>query len=207
MFTPRKLYKIPPLWAGETVYIIGGGPSINDLDLGPLKEKRTIGVNVAFKHYPWVDVVYFGDCSLYTALKDDLLLYRGLKLSSCGRVPAKGWPGVKRVSRGRPSGIETSRRDRIAWNSCSGSSAINIAYWLGAKRIVLLGFDMRRVEKKKNFHGDYPHEDPNLSPFKRYLRHFPKIATDAKRLGIEILNCSDVSLIEQFPKVKLEDTF
>lgn len=206
MFTPRQSWKIQPIWSGATVYIIGGGPSVNDLDLEPLKERRSIGVNVAFRHYPWVDVMYFGDCSIYGDIRKDLLQYGGLKLSSCGRIPEKGWPGVKRIGRGKPSGIERSRRNKIAWNGNSGSSAINIASWMGATRIVLVGFDMRRVSKKKNFHEDYPREDLNLSPFKRYLRHFPKIAEDAKSLGIEILNASPVSLIKEFPIVKLEDT-
>jgi len=205
-FTPRQPFKIPPIWSGETAYIIGGGPSLKDQDLSPLQDQRTIGVNVAFRYYPWVDVVYFGDCSLYSAIRKDLLEYKGLKISSCGRVPDHGWPGVKRVTRGKPSGLESSRRDRISWNGNSGSSAINIAFWFGVKRIVLLGFDMRIVDKNKNFHSDYGYEDPLHHPFKRYLRHFDKIAEDAKALGIEILNCSPVSLIEQFQKVKLEDT-
>lgn len=206
MFTPRQPFSIPSIWGGETAYIIGGGPSVNDLDLDLLKDKWTIGVNVAFRYFPWVTAMYFGDCSLYPSIREDLLNYKGLKFCSCGRVPEKGWPGVKRITRGKPSGIDSSRRHRIAWNGNSGTSAINIAYWLGAKRIVLLGFDMRRFDKSKNFHSDYPKESPELSPFKRYLRHFPNVAADAKSLGIEILNCSDISLIEQFPKVKLEDT-
>lgn len=204
---PRGPWKIPPIWEGNTAYIIGGGPSINDMDLNPLRDKRTIGVNVAFRYFPWVDIIYFGDCSLYAEIKDDLRKYCGLKLSSCGRVPEKGWPGVKRLLRGKPAGIDSSFRNKISWNGNSGASAINIAYWLGAKRIVLVGFDMSRTKEAKNFHQDYPRESPTFAPFKRYLKKFPTIAADAKALGVEILNASPVSTIEEFPKVNLEDTF
>lgn len=206
MSSLKKPWPIPNIWKDSTVYIIGGGPSINDLDIDLLKGQKVLGTNVSFKYYPWIDAVYFGDCSLYGRIHDDLLKFGGLKITSCNRAPDKGWPGVKRICRGKPSGIDSSRRFRISWNGNSGSSAINVAYWLGAKRIVLIGFDMRRVDKAKNFHNDYQEEKPDFSPFKRYLRHFRQISHDANSLGLEILNASPVSLIEEFPIVKLEDT-
>lgn len=54
-FTP------PKIWRGQTVFIIGGGPSINDTPLHLLHGRRVIGVNNAYLLGPWVDVCWFGD--------------------------------------------------------------------------------------------------------------------------------------------------
>lgn len=102
-------------------------------------------------------------------------------------------------------GIESQDRDAISWNNNSGASAINVSYWLGAKRIVLLGFDMRMVDGKKNYHTDYKGERKNSSIFERHLRGFQQISEDAKQLGIEILNATPNSAVTQFLFVKLED--
>jgi predicted peroxiredoxin len=42
-------------------------------------------------------------------------------------------------------------------------------------------------------------------PFERHLRGFPDIAKDAKQRGIEILNCSQESVIKEFRKVTVQD--
>jgi hypothetical protein len=104
----------------------------------------------------------------------------------------------------------------VAWNGNSGASAINLAYWLGAKRVVLIGFDMKLPEDKHNkkaqthWHNFYePKWDKRnailSNPYGRFMRHWPQIARDAKNLGLEILNASEGSALTMFPIVKMED--
>lgn len=97
----------------------------------------------------------------------------------------------------------TEDRNKVCWNGNSGGSAINIAYHLGAKKIVLVGFDMRRVNGEKNFHND--HKEQQHNPFRRHLKGFPIIAKDAKRLGLEIINATPGSAIDSFPITTLEN--
>jgi hypothetical protein len=176
------------------------------MDFTPLHSQRVIGVNQAYKLGPWVDVCYFGDCGWYALNSPQIRGYAGLKITSCGRCPEKGWPDVHRVRRTKQHGIESDHRDAIAWNNNSGASAINVAYWLGAKRIVLLGFDMHLDRAgKKNWHADYRGEQVTPAIFEKHLRGFPQIARDAGQLGIEILNATPDSAVTVFPMVKLED--
>lgn len=203
--TARTLWHIPELWPGSTVFIIGGGPSITNVDLSLLHSQRCIGVNQAYKFGPWVDVCYFGDCGWYGQNLPLIRSFGGLKLTSCTRCPSKGWKHVHRIRRSKMYGLETERRDSIAWNNCSGASAINIAFWLGAKRIVLLGFDMRLDRGKKNYHNDYQGSVNNPDIFKKHMRGFPQIARDALTVGIEILNATPNSAITNFPSVRLEE--
>jgi len=132
--------------------------------------------------------------------------YPGIKVTSCARVPEKGWKDVHRLNRTKPYGIESKCSDAISWNNNSGASAINIAYHFGAKRVVLLGFDMCLSDKKKkNWHDDYKREAKNPHIFERHLKGFDQIAEDAKALNLEIINCTEGSAITQFPIVPLKE--
>ena len=201
----RKPVALPKIWAGATVYIIGGGPSLNDCDLTLIHDKRVIGVNQAFRLGSWVDVLYFGDCSFYKDNIKDIRAFAGLKISSCGRIPVQGWPGVLRLKRKKPRGIET-RPNSVSWNGNSGASAISIAAHLGAKRIVLVGFDMRKVEEKHHWHSHYKDRGKTWDPYIVHMKGWPTIAQDAKKIGIEIINATPGSAITEFPFMPLEDT-
>jgi hypothetical protein len=48
-------------WAGETVFIIGGGPSVLGVDLEVLRGRRVIVINSSVYAAPWADMLYFGD--------------------------------------------------------------------------------------------------------------------------------------------------
>ena len=201
----RAPWQIPQLWPDSTVFILGGGPSLTDVDLTPLHSQRVLGVNQAYKLGPWVDAMYFGDCEWYGKNLPAIRDYAGLKITSCGRCPEHGWRHVHPVRRTKMYGIDSNSRDAISWNKSSGASAINVAYWLGAKRVVLLGFDMQMQGEHKNWHDDYRGEVKNPELFTQHLHCFPYIVEDAQALGLEILNATPGSAITQFPFVDLKD--
>jgi len=92
------------------------------------------------------------------------------------------------------------------WNISGGACAIGLAYHFGVKRIVLLGFDMRKVDGKANWHDDYVVPKPfRFNPYSRFLSVFPGIAKDLKRLNVECVNATPGSALTVFPIVKLED--
>ena len=99
----------------------------------------------------------------------------------------------------------------VSWNCNSGSAAISIAANAGAARIILLGFDMKLDKEQQHWHDLYGRnaprnpKKPRHFPFDRHLRGFPEIAKDAKRRGIEILNCCSDSAITCFPKYSLKE--
>jgi hypothetical protein len=55
------MFNPPKIWKGRVAFILGGGPSLNDVDFALIKEERVIGVNNAYKLGAWVDVCYSGD--------------------------------------------------------------------------------------------------------------------------------------------------
>lgn len=67
----------------------------------------------------------------------------------------------------------------------------------------MLGFDMRRVDDKANWHDDHPVRQKD--PYHRFVRLFPHIAKDAEGLGLEIINATPGSAIDQFPIMSLDE--
>lgn len=197
------------------MFILGGGPSLNNVDFSLIQHRRIIGVNnsygdptynrrrklIKYNPRPWVDVCWFGDSRWYSWHIKSLREFPGLIAHCAPRL--KDVRGLHSYNRGKPAGIET-RPNYISWNRNSGASAINLAYHLGASRIVLIGFDMRMVGDKANWHDDHPKCSSKRNPYFRFLRSFPKIAKDASDLGLEIINCTPDSAIDQFPIMTLE---
>ena len=204
--TEIQLWSIPELWPGSTVFIIGGGPSLMGMNLEPLKDKRVIGTNVAFLKYPWVDVTFFGDCGFRATVFDQLWRWRGLKITCCDARTASGWNDVRVVGRSRKRfGIEHENRSKISWNGNTGASAINLAWWLGARTVVLLGFDMRPVGEQHNWHDFYPKRGRNFNPYRNHMKGWPHIAADAAQIGLSVCNATPDSAIQEFPYVPLEE--
>jgi len=212
-----SLWEIPELWPDSTVFILGGGPSLNQLDLTLIHDKRVIGVNQAFKLGTWVDVCWFGDRTWYDdKAGKEIYRYGGL-IVTCSNPGARGRSKrVKYVGRSNKGmdGIESKSRQHVCWNSNSGASAINLAYWLGAKTVVLLGFDMQipndLKDHKDHWHNDYEAKIDKRTgklydPYKRFMKYWPKVAKDAKNLGLRIINATPGGSLNCFERMSLEE--
>lgn len=196
----------PPIWQDGECYIIGGGPSVNSTDLSLLKGRRVIAVNQAYKLGRF-DVLFYGDCPWWQRERDNLTDWPGLIVHACCN-----WEGigrVKRIKRTKAIGPMEKNPALLAWNLSSGACAINLAVHFGVKRIVLIGFDMRKVDGETNFHHDHPHhkrkQGKSYNPYARFLQPFPVIAKSLQQLGIECINATPGSALEVFPIMTLEE--
>jgi hypothetical protein len=229
------LWQVPKIWDGGEVWILGGGPSVTkefnipekvvkDVGKGILPvsvyspylssihNKHIIGINVAFLIGDWIDIVFFGDTSFLLPNKEKLAMFPGLKVSCTPHAEKYSW--VKYVARDpdHPHGLSPNPK-MVGWNANSGAAAISLAIHLGAKRIILLGFDMNLDEKNHmhwhNLYGKNEVLENGVNrrklPFVRHLTGFPVIARDAKRIGVTIINASPTSAINDFPKVSVKD--
>jgi len=228
------IWQVPPIWEGGDVWIIGGGPSVprqfgipekviqsvvngtsSPSVYSPymeyLHDKHVIGINVAYLIGDWIDAVFFGDQGFFLTHQAGLARFPGLKVSCSPGIEKTPW--VKYLGRDKTKirGI-TDNPKMVSWNGNSGAAAISMAVHAGAKRILLLGFDMQvNVNNDQHWHDIYgrkqprPKNKPIRYPFERHLRGFPEIARDAKRMGVEILNVNSDSAITNFPKYNLKE--
>lgn len=209
---PRfKFWHVPRIWAADTtVFIIGGGPSLEGVDLSPLQDRRCIGVNCSYMRWPWIDFTFFGDKKFLDwhmeQYREQFLTYPGLVVTNCDNLANLKTPKFIRVLKRVDNGL-TDKRDSCGWNANSGAGAINLAFLLGSKRIVLIGFDMKAGEGKKlNWHDYHIRKDKKLQ-YTRFRHRFQFVKLAAERLGIEIINANPDSALEHFPKIPLEKAF
>jgi hypothetical protein len=96
----------------------------------------------------------------------------------------------------------------IHFGGNSGYQAINLAFLLGARRILLLGFDMGYGKSgKRHFFGDHPGGMNVPSPFPDFINSFRSVAAQAPDLGLEIVNCSRETALDCFPRAPIERYF
>ena len=57
----NPFWSVPREWPGETVFIVGGGPSVLGQDLKALRGRRVIAINSSVYAVPWADILFFGD--------------------------------------------------------------------------------------------------------------------------------------------------
>ena len=193
---------VPKEFEGETIYIIGGGPSLKNFDFRSLAGSRTIAVNKAMFFYPNADVLYWTDSRFYTWYKNDIDNFKSLKFTI--KAGSQYNTDVKILKKGKAHGLEKDPQI-LAHGFNSGYAAINLAYHLGAKRIILLGFDMSMSGLESHFHDGYPTVPAGNKVYQdKFLPGFKQLSAELKAAGIVVLNASPYSKLTAFPKITLE---
>lgn len=105
----------------------------------------------------------------------------------------------------RDAGFNTAR-DSINGGGNSGYQAIHLAATFGAKRIILLGYDMQRTDGKLHWHGKHWGRLPNGNGFPSWIKQMSPLAKDLRKLGVEVINCSRQTALRCFPRASLEET-
>ena len=91
----------------------------------------------------------------------------------------------------------------------SGFCALNLAYIWRPRRIVLFGFDMQRGPKGEPYwHESYPWRPGGATSPRRYCdwaRGFRKAKQRLDARGVKVVNASDRSLLDMWPRVSPEE--
>ena len=193
-------------WKDRDVYIIGGGPSLEGFDWELLREEYTIGCNSAFRlGYPICNMCIFGDAKFWDAYQEELLNFTGPVFTNCATVITRA-PQWLYTSPRKNNGLFT---DALGWAGNTGSSAINLAIQLGAKRVLLLGFDMALNEEGQNNWHKYGLDNVGEAQFTRFKNGFKGVVADWKEKfsEVEIINLNPQSALTGFPKMSFEDFY
>ena len=158
--------------------ILATGPSMSQAIANSVRGKGTvIAVSDSYKLAPWADILVSSDAAWWRFHKPE---FAGRKLSG---VPVHG--------------IELA--EGVVSGSNSGLIALQVAVNLGAKKVLLCGYDMGGT----HFFGPHPDGLKNTAP-KRF-EVFKKQFENYKPKGIEILNCTQGSALRAYPMARLED--
>ena len=212
----KQYWTAPEMWPESTFVIVAGGPSVtpaqvdcccNRQDRGSLV--RVIAVNDAYRIAPWADVLYFCDDKWWQWHAKKLADWRGLIVRLAGGQHDFGDARIKVLKNMDKAGL-CPFRDGLHNGSNSGYQAINLAVHLGAKRILLLGFDMQAPlvngRPKTHWFGDHP-GGTSPSVYSQMLPWFDSLVAPLAKRGVEVINCTPGSAIKVFPRAGIEEAF
>ena len=197
----------------QKIIVLGGGPSLGEMDLEPIKSYPVIGTNAAVFLGDWVDIIFWGDDRFYRWYPNALENFPN-RVIHCA-TQYKDHPKFEYLEK-VPAPEQTKKIDPIVWNKNkiawftnrggnAGASAIALSLKLGAKQIILLGFDFKTKNGKHNYHS-YHNHTPDKSIYQnKFLIHFERLAEETERLGIQVINATPDSALDVFPKNKLEN--
>jgi hypothetical protein len=188
----------------DTFVLIGGGPSLTPADVDAVRgHARAIAINDAYKLAPWAFCLYAAD-KKWIDWHDGVPSFRGSKYSieSSDTTTRPGWTVLRNTGF---LGLETDPKGlRAGFNS--GYQAINLAVHFGAKRIVLLGYDMAPNHGgPSHWFGEHPDKVP--SPYPQMREAFESLVEPLEANGVEVVNCSRRTALTAFPCRSLEDVF
>lgn len=96
--------------------------------------------------------------------------------------------------------------DVIHTGGNGGYQAVNLAFLMGFKKIILLGFDMQRTGGKTHFHGDHHGmNNPYDNLFRQWIQNFDLMAKDLRAAGVEVLNATRETALTCFPRISVLD--
>lgn len=197
-FTPD-----PTEWAGERCFIVCGGPSVREQgNLIPRLKGRMIVIKQAVILKPDADIMFVSGRDDAWVCKDFFPQFRGGRI-----VCRKAYPGF-------PDQVLFTKRTRVADRLCkdlgwlagldAGTSALNLAYQLGAAEIVLLGYDMGGARWFRPTEIKHHLPVPPKAHHDRHMAAARGVAKDLAAAGVKVWNASPRSAATFFEHRPLE---
>lgn len=177
---------------------IASGPSLTQDQVDYVRGKgRIYVVNDCYKLAPWADVLYAADTDWWDC-HNGVNGFAGDKWTVSHEASKKY--GINRIDY-KPKELWSNSQDWIATGKNSGFQAINLAAIQGAKKIILLGYDLGYTEKKHWF-GDHPASINRGSDYASWIDHYKKAKPF---INCEVINCTPNSNLKCFDMMDLRE--
>ncbi len=186
----------------ETWVVIASGPSLTQAQVDYCQGRaRVLAINDNFRLAPWADCLYACDLKWWDWNHDDALEFESEKWTQDKKAADKY--GLFYIESSSKLGLSVDKS--VIHQGCNGGyQAINLAYHFGAERIVLIGYDMK-IGKDGRSHWFGDHKDSVRSNYGSWLPLYGSIASHAKEIGLDIVNCTMDSALTCFRKADLRE--
>jgi hypothetical protein len=182
----RRLVKFRGLHSGEDCFIIGNGPSLNTMDLTPLKNYHTFGLNKIYLIFDKVMLPLSYHVAVNSlVIKQSLTAFESLPCPSflsydVARTIVRPLDHIYFVlTQGWPPSFHNDITQRLYEGATVTYVAMQIASYLGFRQIFLIGVDHNFTASgtphdKQFLHGEDPnHFDPRYFQDKEW--HLPDL--------------------------------
>jgi len=182
------------------------GPSLDEETINRIYSEsgwRYIGISDCYRICPYVDFFYACDTRWWNIHYE--------KVKEWGQCENGFW-GTEQETKKRYPDIHwimgsggvgwSGTQDKIHYGSNSGFQITNIAYLLGIKYMVLVGFNMTLVDNKSHFFGDHPKGLARNTSYHSFATQFDKIKVPP---DMKVINSTNPTKLTAFPTMNLED--
>lgn len=206
------LWAVPRLFPDSTWVCIASGQSLTDDQVEHARKAMyaeachvAVCNNNVFKA-PWADHLHFCDREWFDwyGNREEFINFTGRK-TTCDRTLTIDCPEAHVLKVNQDFGL--SQNPSLICGSSSGQQIINIASLYGAKKIILIGYELQPQPHDatvNHWFGKHPRAN-SISSLAPMLAGFSRIPPDAERLGIDIINCSHNTAIECFKRDTIEN--
>lgn len=202
----NELFAPGPIWDGERVVVVAGGPSVS------LRQVRAIGIARAHDRCRVIavsDAVYpcwFADCLFSSDAKwwDHHLgvpTFKGQKVS-------RNCLGRYDVDYLRETGVDgfDPEPGTVRHGSNSGHQAVHLAAQLGAREIIIVGMDFTDKDfARDHWFGRHTGNMDMCSDTAKWRQRLQTLTDALAERGVQVLNASLSSTIKWLPTVSLEN--
>lgn len=224
----QRLAALKHRHAGERCFIIGNGPSLNRTDMSLLRDEYTFGLNrisLAFDRIGY-------ETSCLVCVNPHVLRQSGMELSQFVGPKFFSVAGAKhmRDADGEITYVRPTVRPEFStfppngmWEGATVTFvALQLAYWMGFRRVVLVGVDHNfsttgpAHQLVTSRGADADHFDPRYFGA-GYEWQLPDLVTSEiayraaqsayERAGREVLDATVGGKLQVFEKIRLEDLF
>lgn len=195
-----------PNWSGETAIIVASGPTASKVPLEKAKGKaKFIAINNSWKLAPWADILFACDMSWWKNA-NGCPEFTGMKLTIEEKV-LREYPDVKWLKCRKPDDrLITDEIGTVGWGGNSGFHCLNLTVQFGCAKVLLVGMDMT-LTHGIHWHGPHPRHmnNPKPSNVTRWARAVDAAAREISKTGTKVINCSDISTLQNYPKMSFEE--
>lgn len=191
---------VPLLWPSQTIAILASGPSLAPADIARVVAAGLpiIAIKEAQRLAPTADVLYACDAKWWRHFGPSLCGYNGL------RYALEATPYAQQLRNSGFGGLELDPT-ALRTGKNSGYQSVGLARHFGAKRILLLGYDMQPGKTGDHFFGAHRYPGAVTPHYRDFRELFETIVEPLKQEGIEVINCTPGSALECFPLMTLND--
>lgn len=199
---------IPPIFAGQPVFVVAGGPSLKSLDWSRLAGKNAIAINRAYENLPDATMLWFADARFWRMHRDRLVAHaaRWKATTTLNYHPDDNLPPD--IFQYRPTGHDgfDPEPGRIRTGNNSAFMATHLAAQMGAKAIIMLGVDMKHGAGGETHYHDghgFQHREETLTDL--MLPFFRSLAKPLAERGISVINASLGSALTVWPRCSIAE--
>ena len=187
------------LHRGKNIFILASGPSLGDLDLSLLKNKIVMGLNRSVLVYPK---------SYYQCLFDQRLfdLYLDYYKNARQIFTLEDRPIGLPLKLLGGDGYSFDLEKGVYSGYTISYFALQVAVYMGFKKLIYLGLDLKHEGSKTHFFGQDPktieHEQTEFPRMFKMLNYGAEVLAST---DVKVYNCSPVSTLKCFNKISYEE--